>query len=577
MLGAEGGKMIIYQLFLRLFANKKTPQKTDGSIEENGCGKFNDISTPILEELKSWGYTHIWLIGILEQASQTSYPELGIEGNHPSIVKGIAGSPYAIRDYYDVSPDYTYVPENRIEEFKALVKRIKSIGLGILIDFVPNHLAREYKSDKKPSQEADFGEFDNTETHFSTDNNFYYLLGEWFQSPNSVAGPNGRHYTEYPAKASGNNVFSSKPSINDWYETIKLNYGINYLRSVPDLELGEIPDTWFKMRSVLLYWAGMGINGFRCDMAELVPIEFWEWVIPQVKKVFPNLTFIAEIYDPRKYHRFITTGKFDLLYDKVGVYDLLMSVAQGKGNINDLDGLLHEYYPLKSHLLRFMENHDEVRLASAFGLGSADVGLATFKLCATLSEGSVMLFNGQEFGEAADEASGFSGADGKTTIFDYWNMPELQKWFLSFPDDSKLKSQLWFSVYEAYKSFMKLLATEEVFNKGGFYGLQYANKGNSWDYDDTKMYSFLRILGNKTILVVSNLGNGEGMRPRVKIPAEAWNSIGATGQNFLLQDMETKEYISFSRDEVINLYDKKAGVEIPLPAYTTKFYRLLSV
>ena len=267
-------KTIIYQLLPRTFANFCTTRKNNGSIQENGCGKFNLITTKALHEIKNLGATHVWYTGVIEHATQTDYSEFGITPDHPSVVKGKAGSPYAIKDYYDVDPDLAVNVDNRMAEFEALIERTHKAGLKVIIDFVPNHVARQYHSDAKPIGVEDLGEGDNPEWAFSPLNNFYYLPGEKFSPTFDIFD-----YTENPAKVTGNDCFTAHPGHNDWYETIKLNYGVFY-QGGGEKQFHPTPSTWLKMRDILRFWAAKGVDGFRCDMAEMVAVEFWEWVIP---------------------------------------------------------------------------------------------------------------------------------------------------------------------------------------------------------------------------------------------------------------------------------------------------------
>ena len=145
-----------------------------------------------------------------------------------------------------------------------------------------NHVARQYHSDVKPKGVKDFGEDDNKNVAFDPQNNFYYIPNQAFQVTDNVPIPPGVEafpYVENPANATGNDVVAAKRSINDWFETIKLNYGVDYLNG-RQKHFDPIPSTWLKMRDILLYWAQKGVDGFRCDMAEMVPFEFWGWVIP---------------------------------------------------------------------------------------------------------------------------------------------------------------------------------------------------------------------------------------------------------------------------------------------------------
>ena len=173
-------KFVIYQVLPRLFGNYKTKNKYNGTIEENGCGKFNSFTAKALNEIRALGATHIWYTGVIEHATKTNYSMYGIRQSHPAIVKGNAGSAYAIKDYYDVDPDLAENVEHRMGEFENLVKRTHTVGLKVIIDFVPNHVAREYFSDAKPKGVVDLGEKDNPDWAFSPRNNFYYMPGQEF-------------------------------------------------------------------------------------------------------------------------------------------------------------------------------------------------------------------------------------------------------------------------------------------------------------------------------------------------------------------------------------------------------------
>jgi glycosidase len=330
-------KIAVYQIFTRLFANQNTTNKFNGSLEENGTAKFKDINSNALKSIKELGISHVWYTGVIEHASMTDFSKFGIKKDHPQVVKGIAGSPYAVKDYYDVNPYLAENVGNRMEEFEDLVKRTHQNGLKVIIDFVPNHVSREYQSNVKPKGIADFGENDDKTKAFLAQNNFYYLPNQEFEIPEGINPPVAfkEKYTEYPAKATGNDVFSAKPSINDWFETLKLNYGVDYLNGRAT-HFDPTPNTWLKMKDILIYWTQKGVDGFRCDMAEMVPVEFWGWVIPEIKLVNPKVIFIAEIYNPNEYRNYLFNGNFDYLYDKVGLYDALRRLIEGHGNANDI-------------------------------------------------------------------------------------------------------------------------------------------------------------------------------------------------------------------------------------------------
>ncbi|MEM8894543.1 MAG: alpha-amylase family glycosyl hydrolase, partial [Bacteroidota bacterium] len=371
-------KPVIYQVFTRLFGNTINNNVPYGTIEENGIGKFNDFTDVALQSLREMGVTHMWYTGVIEHAVLTDYTEFGIQLDDADVVKGRAGSPYAIKDYYDVNPDMAVDVNNRMQEFEALIQRTHDNGMKVLIDFVPNHVARGYISDAKPEGIMDFGEDDNKEESFDPNNNFYYMVGEAFNVPaeyNSI-GDNEHptkdgEFDEFPAKATGNDVFTPSPSVNDWFETVKLNYGVDYQNGRATY-FDPVPDTWNKMEEVLSFWASKGVDGFRCDMAEMVPVEFWGWVIPRIKSINPEITFTAEIYNPDSYRNYIFNGKFDYLYDKVELYDTLKHIIQNKASTDDITVIWQRQEGIEANMLRFLENHDEQRIASPDFAGSAE-------------------------------------------------------------------------------------------------------------------------------------------------------------------------------------------------------------
>ncbi|KAA6324539.1 Alpha-amylase 2 [termite gut metagenome] len=420
-------KIIIYQVFTRLFGNNNNACLCGGSITENGCGKMSDFTPRALREIKKLGITHIWYTGIIEHATQTNYTAYGIALDHPAIVKGKAGSPYAIKDYYDVDPDLADDVPKRMKEFENLINRTHNSGLKMIIDFVPNHVARRYRSDTRPADVIDLGAGDDMDRAFSPRNNFYYIpqteLRGYFDMQAGALQP----YREYPAKATGNDHFDSHPAISDWYETVKLNYGVDYAGG-GERHFFPIPDTWGKMLNILLFWASKGINGFRCDMAEMVPVEFWEWCIPLVKSEYPNLIFIAEIYNPSEYHNYLLRGKFDYLYDKVGLYDTLRNITCGYETANAITHCWQNMGGIEKNMVNFLENHDEQRIASDFYAGDARKAISSLIVAACMNTNPMMIYFGQELGEPGMDYEGFSGRDGRTSIFDYWCVDSIRRW-----------------------------------------------------------------------------------------------------------------------------------------------------
>ncbi len=517
----------IYQLFPRLFGNKMRQTIPYGTISENGCGKFADINEEAIQSLKDMGITHIWLTGIIRHACLTDYTAYGIPPSHPAVVKGRAGSPYAISDYYDVGPDLATNPARRMAEFEELLHRIHQAGLKVLMDFVPNHLARQYRSVVKPDDVHDFGADDDNSVSFKPTNNFYYLPNEAFQPPGRALTPLDEaaktDYTEFPSKVTGNDCFTARPTLNDWYETVKLNYGVD-LFNVKTKAFDPIPDTWNKMLHILNYWAAKGVDGFRTDMSEMVPVEFWRWLIKDLKKGFIDLLFIAEIYQPSLYNAFIDAG-FDFLYDKVGLYNTLENILIHNQPAETISQCWQTLPVEESRMLRFMENHDEPRLASPHLVGDAWAAMPAVAVSALMHTGPFMLYNGQEFGEEALGSPGFSGDDGRTTIFDYAHMPSIQDWIQHGRFDDNAMSYGQKQLREFYRKMLHLRLNRAAFNEGAFYDLMWANPWHS-DFDPQYVYAFMRYTTAEVIVVLANFNRSQKRSVRLKIPEDALRKAG---------------------------------------------------
>lgn len=569
-------KIIVYQIVNRLFSNSNTTNTFYGTKDQNGCGKFNDINDKALKSIKDLGITHVWYTGIIEHATLTDYTKFGINKDHPQVVKGIAGSPYAIKDYYDVDPDLATNVDERMAEFESLLLRSHKNDLKVLIDFIPNHVARQYSSDVKPENVFDFGAEDNKMKEFDPQNNFYYIPRESFKVPSNLNTPIhfDANYSENPAKATGNDVFSASPSINDWFETVKLNYGVDYLNN-RQTHFESIPDTWLKMEHILQYWAQKGVDGFRCDMAEMVPVEFWAWVIPQIKKKHPGVIFIAEIYNPQQYSNYIFTGKFDYLYDKVGLYDALRRLIEGHGNANDISKVWqNESGDFSEHMLRFLENHDEQRIASEYFGKNAESALPAMMLSATLHTGPLMLYFGQELGVKPTQAEGFQGEDGRTSIFDYWGLPEMQAWIANFNAKELPKEQK--IIRDYYKKIITFAKDNDIVKYGGFYDLQYLNQNNTV-YNSKSNYSYLRYYKNKALLFVYNFDNKNSSEIRIKLPEDFLkNELKLKTKNELIFNniFESKEIIKTNLEKIIESNDINNGLKLKLKANSFKIFEI---
>ena len=512
-------KAIIYQIFTRLFGNTNTTRKHNGTLTDNGCGKLNAFTPAVLRRIKELGATHVWYTGVIRHATTTDYTRYGIPRQHPAVVKGNAGSPYAITDYYDIDPDLATNVEKRMNEFESLVKRTHKAGLKMIIDFVPNHVARQYKSTAKPKGIADFGENDNTGMQFSPQNNFYYCPEQSFAADIDLYHGEELPYEEFPAKATGNDCFGNRPGRNDWYETVKLNYGVDYCDAGGvSTHFSPTPDTWKKMLDILLFWAGKGVDAFRCDMAEMVPSAFWQWVTTEVRKKHHNVKFIGEVYDPGRYREYINAG-FDYLYDKVGMYDSLRDVVCGHRSATDITRQWQTNDDIVDHMLYFLENHDEQRIASDFFAGDARKGIPALMTSALMRTNPFMLYAGQEYGERGMDEEGFSGRDGRTTIFDYWSVDSLIHGYSSRRQLTKEEK----SIEATYKKVLNIATNEKAVTEGKFFDLMYVNP-TSADFNADRQYVFLRSNEDDLMIVLANFSD-ENSDCKINIPQHAFDYL----------------------------------------------------
>ncbi len=566
-------KPIIYQLLVRLFGNTNTQNKLFGSIEENGCGKFNHINDKVLIALKDFGISHIWLTGILEHATCTDYSQFGIAPDKPETVKGKAGSPYAVKDYFDVDPDLAEDIPHRIIEFESLLTRIHDHGLKAIIDFIPNHVARQYFSNQKPPQIINLGEKDDKSIAFSPQNNFYYIPDQPLRLPDEThelpySGLGHQTYEEFPAKATGNDCFSANPAFTDWYETVKLNYGIDYVNGGQSF-FDPIPSTWYRMEEILLFWASKKVDGFRCDMAEMVPVDFWKWLIPRIKNQYPDIVFIAEIYNPSRYHEFIHIAGFDFLYDKEGLYNVLRDVITSPRPSSAIPDIIDQLYPYNKHLLRFIENHDEQRVASSFFASSPWAGFAASVISALAGTGPFMIYCGQETGEKAAGASGFSGDDGRTSIFDYCSIPQHVKWMNKLNFGVQELDQDSIYLREQYTRLFHLINHEPLFSIGNYYNLLWNNSPSNI-FPSDKIFPFLRYSDKKIFLIIASLQNS-GVSICLKIPEHAFKTIPLLkSPSFSLKEVLNQEpnFVIHSQDWINN------GYQISLDAFATKIFEI---
>ena len=567
-------KVIIYQVLPRLFGNKNTTRKENGTIEENGCGKLNNFTDDVLARIHDMGFTHVWYTGVIRHATQTNYSSYGIPTQHAEVVKGKAGSPYAITDYYDIDPDLAENVSMRMTEWESLIDRTHKAGMKVIMDFVPNHVAREYHSIRKPAGVRDLGEDDDPNMHFSIKNNFYYTWGDLdlndvrqskpaFTAYAAKDAKIFETYTESPAKATGNDRFDNRPGSNDWYETVKLNYGIDYCDAGGrSYHYEPVPNTWGKMTDILLYWAGKGVDGFRCDMAEMVPCAFWSYATQILKAKYPGIVVIGEVYDPNQYRNYVKAG-FDYLYDKVGMYDCLRGVIRGE---RPAASITHEWQvvdDIRDHMLYFLENHDEQRIASDFFCGNARKALPAAAMSLFFQKNPFMLYSGQEFGEKGMDKEGFSGRDGRTTIFDYWS-PETLAHAYQKPGSAEAHQQSVDSKALAahYRQLIRLANEERAIREGDTFDLMYVNP-QSDHFDPRCHFAFLRKKGGEVLLIVLNFSQ-EAHKLGVCIPGHAFDFFHLTEEEVQTTELMSgnKKQVELKKDGIFPVSVSANGVSI---------------
>ncbi|MDO5977807.1 alpha-amylase family protein [Flavivirga spongiicola] len=562
-------KQVVYQVFTRLFGNTNAANKPWGTIEENGVGKFNDFTEKALKEIKDLGVTHIWYTGVPHHDVITDYTKYGISNDDPDVVKGRAGSPYAVKDYYNVNPDLALHVDNRLEEFQALIKRSHETGLKVIIDIVPNHVARNYKSISKPDGIKDFGEEDDTSVTYHVNNNFYYNPDEVFEVPDWENGymPLGgeKHsladglFVENPTKWTGNGSRASKPNMGDWYETVKVNYGISPAGNKDFDELPEgfddenyekhfefwkdktVPNSWLKFRNIALYWLDKGVDGFRYDMAEMVPVEFWSFMNSSIKMKNPEAFLLAEVYNPSLYRDYIKKGKMDYLYDKVQLYDTIKHVIQGHGKTDNIPPIFEDLKDIEHHMLHFLENHDEQRLSSPDFAGNAKKGKPAMVVSATSTTAPTMIYFGQEVGEDGSEETGF-GDPTRTSIFDYVGVPAHQRWMNNKQFDGGQLTNEEKQLRGFYKRLLNFTINSSAL-VGKYADIHLYNREKTENYND-KLLSFVRWSNDEKLIIISNFDAENDYEFELEIPGHIISEWKLNNRNVNVFDVLYNEFSS---------------------------------
>ncbi|SMC44798.1 alpha-amylase family protein [Cellulophaga tyrosinoxydans] len=554
-------KEVVYQVFTRLFGNTNTTNKPWGTIEENGVGKFSDFTEKALQEIKNLGVTHIWYTGVPHHDVIRDYTKFGISNDDPDIVKGRAGSPYAVKDYYNVNPDLADNPEKRLEEFKALLERSHRAGLKVIIDIVPNHVARNYEGKSTPKGLEPFGVTDDTSVEYSRDNNFYYVPNVEFKVPVWRDGyqPLGGEqtnladgkYTEIPARWTGNGSRLAQPDFNDWYETVKINYGVrpdgsydfdrlpdefnnkDYKEHYAFWSKKNVPNSWIKFKDIALYWLAMGVDGFRFDMAEMVPVEFWSYLNSNIKMKNADAFLLAEVYNPALYRDYIRKGKMDYLYDKVELYDSLKPIMAGHGWTDHIQTVQSGMTDIEHNMLHFLENHDEQRIASPEFAGDPKKAMPAMVVSATISTSPTMIYFGQEVGEPGAEKAGF-GSPSRTSIFDYIGVPTLQRWVNNKKFDGGQSTEDEKNLRDFYKRLLNFTITSDAL-MGEYQEIHYYNKEHTQGYDH-RVFTYCRWSENERLIVLSNFDANKEYQFSVKVPQEIIQKWGLAIGEYPMKD-----------------------------------------
>lgn len=587
-------KAVVYQVFTRLFGNTNNTNKPWGTIEENGVGKFADFTDKALAEIKDLGITHIWYTGVPHHALINDYTAYGISNDDPDVVKGRAGSPYAVKDYYNVNPDLAVDPSKRLEEFKALIQRTHKAKMKVIIDIVPNHVARNYEGLTNPDGVSDFGANNDVSLEYHVNNNFYYIpetefkVPEWKDGYLPLGGEENRlsdaKFKEHPAKWTGNGSRLAQPHFNDWYETVKVNYGIRPDGTKDFEELPEgfdakdykahfefwstktVPDSWNKFRDIALYWLDFGVDGFRFDMAEMVPVEFWSYLNSNIKMKNPEAFLLAEVYNPDLYRDYIHKGKMDYLYDKVELYDSIKHIMKGYGWTDHIPVVQKGMADIEHHMLHFLENHDEQRIASPDFAGRAELAKPAMVVSATLSTSPTMIYFGQEVGEPGAEDAGF-GNPTRTSIFDYIGVPNHQRWMNNKKYDGGQLTDSEQELRDFYKRLLNFTIESDAL-MGEYQEIHFFNKNHTENYDH-RVLSYVRWSNDEKLIIVSNFDVEKSYAFELKIPEEI-----ITKWNLKNQEYDLKEELYGEIDKALFVKNGQGKVEVELQPLESFIFRV---
>lgn len=270
----------------------------------------------------------------------------------------------------------------------------------------------------------------------------------------------------------------------DWTDTLKVDW--------------DAPETFDIMAGVLRFWASMGVDGFRCDMVELVRADHLARLISMIRAEYPELVFVAEVYNKSNYHTYLDAG-FDLLYDKSGMYDTVAAICRRMIPARHITWCWQSIGDMQPRMLNFLENHDELRLASNIFLTSPTRAYAALGLSLLFNNAWFMLYFGQEVGEDAAESE-----NGRTSIFNWSNPVHIGDLNACLHGEKQLSDE----ESAVLKRYTELLATAKLpaFASGATWDLCYCNEG-SIGFDADRHFAFLRYDETESYLVVCNFSD----------------------------------------------------------------------
>ena len=308
----------------------------------------------------------------------------------------------------------------------------------------------------------------------------------------------------------------------DWTDTRKVNW--------------NDPSTVDKMVDILCFWANKGIDGFRCDMVELVSAEALGEVVRRTRSAFPGLVFVAETYIKENYRRYLSTSSIDILYDKSGSYDILRAISNGNCSATALTSNWQWQAEIQGAMLNFLENHDEQRLASRFWNNGRRYPWAELAFSVLFNEASFMLYYGQEWMDDAAETD-----NGRTSIYDFTSPSGVRRaaHFARTGKAIKLNDAADTDSLDCYRRYLELMQTaaSPLMRQGSNWDLCYLQNDCKWNRDN--MFAFARYDGHGAAVVICNFSDSD-TELSVRLPEELLKYTG--GMRSINMEARAEDY-----------------------------------